>query len=413
MNSRLATPRLLIAVPATALVLAIGLFFLSGWLLERNVVRAERTDEVREEPGVFMAFKDRRIDRLAVRAARDGLLYAMEDHFLYVSDDQGETFHRRGVLPKIDPALSDRLRNVVARHPLVRRGRSNMGPSNIAVLSTGTVLIFYDHVYRSVDGGYSFEAVGQAELAGAAGAFSHGIAVDNRDRIYFGEYLAGPRPQTIRVFVGRNDGRDWATCHTFEKGQVFHVHSVSYDHYAERLVIATGDRNEEAGLFVLDADCKGVEQIGGGDQRWRIIAPVFTVGEVVWGSDDDRGGAEILSKVRGGQSVKSHAFIGKPAYYGARLGDGTLVQSTAFEPDSEFTRRAAPEPTATVWISREGRDWWVLDEFPWLEKEYAWGRSRAQAAVTAGCGPDGYLFVTPISTQQGFVTYRYRIEWSD
>jgi hypothetical protein len=410
--SRLVVPQHLIIALATMLVVGAGLFWLSAEVFERNVVRAVHIEEVREEPGVFVAVKDRRLDRLAVMGARDGRLYAIEDHFLYVSDDEGETFRKRGVLPKPDPSLSDRARNLVARHPLIRQLRVNRGPSNVVVLSTGTILVFYDDwIYRSGDGGYSFEVVGQDELLGVAGPFAHGIAIDNHDRVYFGEYRTGPRPQTIHVVIGENDGRDWMICHTFEQGQIFHVHSVSYDPYADRLLIATGDRDDEAGLFVLDSDCTGVEQIGGGDQRWRLIAPLFTPEKVVWGSDDDRAGAQIFAKARGTQTLEPLVFVGKPAYYGTRLSNGTLVQSTAFEPNSQFTRSASPEPTATLWISPDGRQWWTLDNFPWSEEELPQGRSRPQVAVTAGGGRD--VFVVPLHTTHGFVTYRYRVEWND
>jgi hypothetical protein len=390
-----------------------GIFWVSGNALERRVVQAEPVAEVRQEAGAFVAVKDRRIDRLAVRAIRDGRVYALEDHFLYVSDDYGETFQQKGVLPKVDPSLSDRLRDLVARHPVVRRIRQKAGPPNVVVLSSGTILVFYDHVYRSEDGGQTFAAVGEETLRGVSSPFAHGVAVDGSDRIFFGEYRVRQRPQTIRVLIGEDDGRQWRICHTFDEGEIFHVHSVTYDRFDDRLVIATGDRDDESGLFTLDPDCNGIEPIGGGDQRWRAIAPLYTATEVIWGSDDtSETGSHMFSKRRGSQDLEHRRFIGNAPYYAAELTDGTLVTSTTFSPDSRYGR-AHPEELSAVLISRDGIDWWTLAEYPWLEEELSWGRSRAQAALTAGDGTIPFLFVTPIYTKEGFVTYRYQITWDN
>jgi hypothetical protein len=401
--------RLALYVLGAAMVFGVATFWMSGLLLERDVVRATSIDEVRSEPGAFNAAVDR-IDRLAVRAVRDGRLYAMEDHFLYVSDDQGETFHRKGVLPKVDPTWSDHFRDIFARHPIVRRFRQNVGPGNVVVLASGTILVFYDKVYRSDDGGETFQVVRHEALERIHGPFAHGVAVDPSDRVFFGEYRVASRPATIRVFVGEDDGTRWRVCHAFGEGEVFHVHSVSFDPFEDRLVIATGDRDEESGLFILDKSCNGIEPIGTGDQRWRVIAPIYTEGEVIWGSDDTRAGSEIFAQRRGSGTLEPRGFLGNAAYYGARLTDGTLVMSTAFSPDSHIGREH-PDPVATVWISPDGVRWWRLEDYQWEEEEFWWGRSRAQASIVAGDGPAPFLFVTPTATNDGFVTYRYQIEW--
>jgi hypothetical protein len=118
----------------------------------------------------------------------------------------------------------------------------------------------------------------------------------------------------------------------------------------------------------------------------------------------------MFSKRRGSQDLELRGFIGNAAYYAAELADGTLVTSTAFSPDSRYGR-ARPEEFSAVLISREGIDWWTLAEYPWLEEQLSWGRSRAQAALTAGDGAIPFLFVTPRHTKEGFVTYRYQITW--
>ncbi|TVP44902.1 MAG: hypothetical protein EA350_10560 [Gemmatimonadales bacterium] len=85
--------------------------------------------------------------------------------------------------------------------------------------------------------------------------------------------------------------------------------------------------------------------------------------------------------------------------------------STTHEPLSVYALAENPEPTTEVWISRTGTEWRLLDTWdaereddgPWLQ------RARAQLPSSDGSVP--YLFVTLFATVDGFVTYRYSINW--
>jgi hypothetical protein len=70
--------------------------------------------------------------------------------------------------------------------------------------------------------------------------------------------------------------------------------------------------------------------------------------------------------------------------------------------------RAHPEELSAVLIPRDGIDWSTLAEYPWLEEELPWGRSRAQAALTAGDGAIPFLFVTNGTHQARLSLKRYQ-----
>jgi hypothetical protein len=396
------------------ILLLVAALIVSFWWVPGGFDRSARVVDVEVgeggEGGVFTARRDRQIDRLSVRRIRDGLIYAVEDHFLYVSDDMGETFERRGAIPKWEPTALDRLKNAVARHPLSRRLREVRGPGDIVVLGSGTILMVYDRIYRSEDGGWTFEALPRP-VEDFFPPLTHGTTVDAQDRVFFGDYRGDPRPHAIRVFRGTQDGAEWEVCHTFELGQVFHVHAVSYDPFADQVLVSTGDQDEESWLFRLDPECGGVEPIGGGSQTWRSISPVFLPDAILWGTDNDWYASEIIRYDRATEAVTAHLEIGKPSYHATVLADGTVAVSTTYEPRSVFTREQSPETTTEVWISRDETSWHLLDTYDWKWEEDRSGMPRAMAQLPRSDGSVPYLFVTLLATVEGFVTYRYSIDW--
>lgn len=405
---RFATTASLLA--AAASVLALALFLGSEVLLDDPVIHARSTADLRLDLEGIEAERDLAIERIAVRAISNGRLFGTQDHYLFVSDDFGETFVRKGVFPKLDPGLLERVRDRVARHPAVRRIRGLPGPMNVVVLHSGTVLVFYDRIYRSPDGGERFIPLVTPVDSLYGPAPLHAVAVDPEDRVFYGEYLTGERPNTVRIVRGTEDGTRWEICHTFGPGEVYHVHSVSWDPWGGRLLVATGDRDEESGIWELDPECSGVRLVSGGEQRWRIIAPLFTDAFVLWGSDDDQAGSDIWRKRRGTKELEHLHRIGSPSYDATRLLDGSFVVSTTYEPDSRFTSAFDPEPASELWFSRDAENWHRLDHFVWVEEIHGWGRARARALLPWSDGSSPYLFVVPDSTEDGFVTYRYRVE---
>jgi len=399
-------------VVAGIILLLLAVLVVPFWWVPGGFDRTARVVdvEVGGDAEVFSARRDRQIDRLSVRRIRDGRIYAVEDHFLFVSDDMGETFQRRGAIPKWEPTFADNLKNAVARHPLARRIRQVRGPSDVVVLASGTILMFYDRIYRSEDGGWTFEALARP-VDDFYAPFEHGVTVDAQDRVFYGDYRTDGRSEGIRIFRGTRDGTEWEVCHAFEPGEVFHIHGLSHDPVEDQVLVSTGDLDEESWLFRLDPECGGVEAIGGGSQDWRSVSLVFLPDAIIWGTDNDFFASAIMRYDRAAQTLSEHQEIGKPSYHATLLADGTAAVSTTHEPISVYARQEIPEPTTEVWVSRTGTDWHLLDTWHAEPEEEHLGMQRARAQLPSSDGSVPYLFVTLFATVDGFVTYRYSIDW--
>lgn len=336
-----------------------------------------------------------------LHADKNGTLYGFEDHYLYVSTDGGKTFRRRGALPKVGGGLLGRLKDRLLRTKAVRRVRGNRGPTTIEVLSSGTILVFYDQVYRSIDGGRSFKAVFDPASLGLQGGpfpFGAGTAVGADDTVYFGEYACHARPHPISIVRGRADGTRWEIAHRFEPGEIFHVHSIHYDRYRNGYWVCTGDYDTETALLFTADDFKTLTAVGKGSQDWRIVSLIATPDCLYWGSDNDHEeGSAIFRWSFERNRLEKLQDIGKVSYYATQLADGTLAVSTTYEPNSRYTKANAPRPCTELWLSHDGDRWTKALELPHEPKQMSWGASRAQIAFPTGA-PLEHLYLIPLST---------------
>jgi hypothetical protein len=357
-------------------------------LFSSNVHDTEAYRHLGYVPNLYAAF-----------VTSNGRIFGIEDHFLYVSEDGGRGFRQIGVLPKANSGWVDKVKDHVARSKLVRSFRKNPGPTNVVVLSSGTVLVFYDHIYRSVDNGVTFEPVFSfGSDTGAPFGYSEGIAVGPDDTVYFGEYITTPRPHQVRVFRGSHDGTEWDVAYTFPAGEIFHVHGIQYDPYRSRYWVTTGDRDAESKILYTDDRFASIHLLGGGSQDWRVVSLMVTKQDLYWGSDNDHEPASIFRWDFTNARISKIIEIGKPSYFSTILKDDVLILSTTYEPKSPYTLKYRPDATTDLWASRDGQHWIRLLSLPYEAHEMEWGPSRASIAFPGGAASNELLF-TPLSTQ--------------
>lgn len=334
------------------------------------------------------------ISRLRTVAAADDALYAIEDHALYESRDGGASFRLLGTLPKPERGLGAQLRNAVARLQLVRRIRLNRGPGAVVRLSTGTLLVFYDRIYRTADQGRSFDALGPFP----GGFPTGGVAVGAGDTVLFGEYRTDPRPHPVRLVRGTDDGRQWEVIEQFAPGVTFHVHSVTWDPYRRTYWIATGDRGDEVMLLSADAGLGRIDTLLRGTQDARIVSMIVTDSALYWGSDNDEAASSIFRFDPASRVLTRLQDIGNPSYASARLADGTLIVTTTFEPGSRFTRETGAAMSYTsLWASRTGEQWTEILRLA-ADTAAALAGRRAQIQLPATQTPLPQLVMTPFWT---------------
>jgi len=353
------------------------------------------------------------IDRLAVSYNLNGNVFATEDHYIFKNKDNG-TFFELGNFNKTNPTNLGKIKDFVARLKITRVIRKNFGANNCVVLKSGTILIFYDKIYRSSDGGKTFQSVYNFEKNKVFQPFDHGVAVDINDDVYLGEYNCNKRPHQIRILKGSSDGLKWTVFHKFQPGEIFHIHSVKYDKHRDVLWICSGDLNNESKLMFIDTDRKSIRVLGEGDQGWRIVSLIPTEDSLFWCSDNDRTGSNIYRydfKSKKRLLVKP---IGYPSYYSTRLADGTLVFTTAVEPDSIYTKKNRPKFNADVWFSKTGEKWFNGISLPGEIYQTPVGSSRPTILLPSGDYTDTELKLTPIlGKNEDFFLESYRIIWKN
>ncbi|WP_153306820.1 hypothetical protein [Desulfonatronum thioautotrophicum] len=329
---------------------------------------------------------------------KNGSLYASEDHFVYGSNDSGDTWQTVCRLEPPDRSLKSKIKDTVLRTSLVRSLRRNIGISHVVVVKSGTVIALYDAIYRYTGSGGLAKRV--FDLKGIKGPLSGGLVVDERsDRIYFGEYN-NDRPYAVRIIRGMNDGKDWEVCYQFPEGAIKHVHSIVPDPYRKRLWICTGDSDQESGLYYTDDDFKSVHLFNGGSQVWRMISLFPLEDCLVWGSDAGQDSPSYadnyIYKYRfGDKAPVKLAYIQKPAYYSMRLANGLFALGTTYEAAS----RDGMQESADLWISKDGLEWKKKFSFPFKPS----GRKNRTRYATLNF-PKGegceQIFITPENTEK-------------
>lgn len=363
------------------------------WGLERTSVIAE--------PGPEDGPVDAVLDRLTVIHGSGHRLYAVEDHFLYVSTDTGQTFQRLGLLPKShDLSFTEKVRELVARNPVVRSLRRDAGPKSMAVLGSGTLIVFYDRIYRSVDEGMTFTPLPGTSPRNIPPPFPYavGAGVGPGDTVYYGEYSTHHRPNAVRIVRGTDDGTRWEVVYTFPKGAIFHVHSVTYDPYRDRFWVTTGDVESEARLMYTDDGFRTIHTAGCCDQRWRVVDLIVTQDALIWGSDDDRHDPGIYRFEPDTGRLIRVFDLPNPSYAAALLDDGTMAIATTYEPRSALSANGAPA-TTSVYLSEDGGWSWNRALSLQAQAEAKGGGKRPRFDLPTG-DPLPALFATPWFTEQ-------------
>jgi len=272
----------------------------------------------------------------------------------------------------------------------------------LVVLNSGTILIFYDRIYRSADGGHTISPVSNTGDSFIPEGFpaSQAIAVGPRDTVYYGEYTTTPRPHVVRIVRGTDDGRTWDIVYTFREGEIFHVHSLTYDKFRDRYWIAAGDKGQEARLMYTEDGFRTIHTEGCCLPKWRLVDLIVTKDALFWGSDSDSRSTRpgIFRYDLKQKDIERVATLDNPSYYAARLSNGTLAVTTTFEPRTGYSVARHAPATTSLWLSRDGRTWARDFSLPADSSSLKDGK-RPQIQLPSG-DPLPVLFATPWHTSE-------------
>jgi hypothetical protein len=390
-----------LAVVVLALVLTGGLGALPRrprWVRDNTVVTHHQA---------FDVIRTGHVDDTSLTGLTPDRIFLGEGRFFYSGKVDDEAFSNQ---VSLFGATMGWVKSLMASSRLYRMVHKTNGSFNSATLRSGTILVQYDRIYRSTDGGRSFEPVFSFPDATAA---PHPYGMSNataRDDVYYGELTFAKAPHDVRVWKGTDDGRTWQVQYAFRDGQLGHIHSIVYDPFRDRLWVGTGDGDSESRLVYTDDDFLTVHALGAGDQSWRISGMIVTERYLYWGTDDTEHGSDLYRYDFATQRREHIRKLGNPVWYGAQLSDGTLVFSASYEPSARFTREQAPPPQAAVWISRNGTDWYEAVSFPRRSIAGVGVNSTIGLSVTNQAQPS--LYLSPYGPiEANFTVQRYEIRW--
>ena len=157
--------------------------------------------------------------------------------------------------------------------------------------------------------------------------------------VLYGEYWANPKREGVAIWHRNNQG-DWKKVFTFEPKQLKHIHCIVPDIDNERLLVLTGDSDEESNIWEIKDNFKKVDLLVGGAQKYRSCVAFIHNGDLIYATDtplEDN----FIYKLKKGESTAEKLFqLQGSCIYGTsfidKQGIKQFVFITAVEPDSSL-----------------------------------------------------------------------------
>lgn len=338
---------------------------------------------------------------LVVHSSTEESCLLSKDHWVYRFIYKEKKLVPVCRIPVKDNSIKGRIKDWLARTDTFQLVFPTAGIGNLVELKSEGILIIYDRIYFFCPGLKKKTAIIiHSELVPkVAPPLRGGIAVHGVSQlVYFGEYLNGHSRDIRIVKIDTVQGKV-QVCWQFKRSEIKHIHSVHYDHYRNRLWVCTGDTNSESAIYYTDDEFKSLNKFGGGDQRWRAIALLFSTDCIEWGMDAGQDApAECINKIYRYQfstnQLQEVATVGNPVYAACSFSDGTAVMATTFEPK----RTQDTPPCAQIWYRDQTGFWSSIAEFPYRRSRRRGVSSYGMLYLPAGQVPKGYLLATPVNS---------------
>ena len=291
----------------------------SRWDIARRF-EAILLDQEKEESRGGEVVREIQTD-LAIHRAEGRNLWASRGCRIWGSTDGGETWRIDGILP------IPRWRRPIDAFSFSRR-LSRGGVFGVAPQRDGARLcVGRKMIFRAEKNSSEFKAVFRIPR----GFRPLNLCEAPHGEIYWGEYFLNLRRSApVKVFGSGDGGRTWAVVYTFPPGSVCHIHRVTYDPYEDALLVCTGDRDSESGVWRTKDRFRTLEPLLRGTQEYRTTALVALPEGLLYGTDFPGGQNYIMALDRGTASARKIQKIPGPALYATRVG-GQVIFATMVE----------------------------------------------------------------------------------
>lgn len=155
--------------------------------------------------------------------------------------------------------------------------------------------------------------------------------LNGKKNYIYGEYTRNTGNEQVVIYKRNN--KIWEQVQAFPKGTIKHIHYIVYDSFRCEFLIATGDSDEESGIWKMDKQFSSIEPIVKGKQIYRACFIFPTKEGFVYATDtplDDN--AIYYYNYNDNTTIKLFDMDG-PCIYATRINKG-FVMATSVEPDS-------------------------------------------------------------------------------
>ncbi len=172
--------------------------------------------------------------------------------------------------------------------------------------------------------------------------------------IIYGDYWGNPDREPVNIYQFDPHKGDVQVLLSFKNER--HIHFIRQDIYDQRkIIIGTGDRDNESGIYSYDLDTGVLKTIGCGSQVWRAVS-ILQKGEYFyWGSDCPYEQNHIYRHNRRTGVLEKTQPISGPAYYSAVNNEGRMFLATTVEQRKKHRAIIYSSSDGEIW--REEGEW--------------------------------------------------------
>lgn len=212
--------------------------------------------------------------------------------------------------------------------------------TNVVPLENGEIFVTFDKSVGIIRDGKYRPLNG---LVRPCRVLRSACAHDNRDNIFFGEYLANNERGEMRIYKYSRGSGDLAIAYTFPANSIKHIHGIYFDEFTESLVCLTGDDEKECRMLRTFDEFGSVETIGEGDETWRAVSILFSKDSLFYGMDAEFRSNHIYRLGRNNSERKTLGEVNGTVFYSKRFGGEMFFATTA------ENAPAQKENVAAVW----------------------------------------------------------------
>lgn len=194
-----------------------------------------------------------------------------------------------------------------------------------------------------------------------------GICVTPNGYIFFGEYsLNNKRNHDSCLYRSIDGGKSFQAILKLKNDAARHIHYVKWDPYENCIWLGTGDKNYEC--LLLKSNDYGItwQKIGSGSQNWRAIGICFDRDYLIWGTD--AGSVPDQNHIiRMNRKTYQYEIIDKaegPCHGCASFKDGRVFISTGIEggknEKDRYARLKTIKNDKVEDVLKQEKDYWPL-----------------------------------------------------